>query len=147
MTTTFAHAVAAILWAALAYYASELIKPYFPEGRNLSLFSEFNAFMGLIVGWRVAGSRAGSGWNASISYGFTTTFFLVLWALFFQCVGEMIRLAFRKRYDGAVEAVVSVFELMLEYGILMFKQDVILTLVIGGIIAGIVTEFFARRTS
>lgn len=142
---TAAKLIAAILWAALAWYTSQLIKPLFPEGSDLGLFAEVNAAIGLVIGWQVAGSRAGGTWSAAISYGITATAALVLWCLFLHCFAEMVRLSLRRVYDGPVDALVGVFALMVENGRLMLDGQVIGTLVVGGIIAGILTEMAARR--
>jgi hypothetical protein len=142
---TAAKLVAAILFAALGWYVSELIKPLFPEERNVGRFSEVNAVIGLFVGWVVAGSRARTTWVNAVSYGLTATVALVFWGLLLQSFGEMIRMSLNKRYDGPAEAVIGVFSLMYEYGMMMAEVRVIVTLVVGGIVAGLVTEFFGRR--
>ncbi len=142
---TAAKVVAAILFAALAWVTSEMIKPLFPDERNVGRFSEVNAVIGLFVGWIVAGSRAKTTLANAVSYGLTATVALVFWSLLLQSFGEMIRFSLNKRYDGPAEAVIGVFSLMYEYGMLMAELHVIATLVIGGILAGLITEFFGRR--
>lgn len=136
--------VAAILYAGLAWWVSQMIEPLFPEGSDLGWFAEFNAAVGFVMGWTVAGKRAGGTWSAAISYGLTATAATVFWALFLHCFAEMIRKSMRRLYDGPFEALVDVFDLMFEYALLMAVQPVILTLVIGGIIAGLITESAAR---
>lgn len=146
MKTTFAHAFAAVLWAGLAWYTSELIKPLFPDEINLGYYSEFNAFVGLLMGWNIAGNAARTNWPAALSYGWTTTFFTVLVALFLQCFGQMIRNSYKRYYDNALEALTAVFELMIEFAPIMLDAEVIGTLVIGGALGGLATEFVARRS-
>jgi len=142
---TAAKLVAAILFAALGWYVSELIKPLFPEERNVGRFSEVNAVIGLFVGWVVAGSRARTTWVNAVSYGLTATVALVFWGLLLHSFGEMIRMSLNKRYDGPAEAVIGVFALMYDYGMMMAEVHVIVTLVVGGVVAGLVTEYFGRR--
>lgn len=142
---TAAKLVAAILFALLAWLTSELIKPLFPEERNVGWFSEVNALIGIFVGWRVAGSRARTTWTNAVSYGLTATAALVFWALFLQSFGEMVRMAFNRRYDGIAQAVIGVFELMRDHGVMMLEAPIIITLLVGGVLAGLVTEFFGRR--
>ncbi|EET47594.1 tellurite resistance protein [Thalassobium sp. R2A62] len=72
---------------------------------------------------------------------------MVFWCVFLQCFGEMIRLSLRKQYDGPTEAVVGMFELMAKYGQILLDQQVVITLVVGSIVGGFVTEFFGRRYS
>ena len=144
---TFGRLTGAVLYGALAWYVTLLIVPLFPEGVNLGLFQEVNTFFGLLAGWMVAGPRAGSGYNASISYGLTATVAMVVMALFFNSFVVMIEQSLRRRYDGAGEAVTDVFGMFVEHGAMMATQDIIVTLLVGGIGAGLVTEFFGRRFS
>ena len=136
--------VAAILWAALAWIVSMQIVPLFPEGTDVGWFAEINAGIGFFVGWTVAGKRAGGTWSAAISYGLTATVATVFWGLFLHCFALMVRQSLRRIYDGPMEALVDVFELMSENAQLMAVQPVLLTLLIGGIFAGLVTEAAAR---
>lgn len=144
---TFGRLVGAVLFGALAWYTTLLIIPLFPEGTNLGLFQEVNTFFGLFAGWKVAGSRAGTGYIASFSYGLTALISMVVMALFFNSFFVMIEFSLRKRYDGAGEAVTHVFELFIEHGLLMATPEIIGTLLVGGLAAGLVTEFFGRRFS
>ncbi len=142
---TAAKLLAGIAWAVLAWLASERIKPYFPEGVNLGRFSEVNAVLGLLVGWKMAGPRVGRGWSAAVSNGLTTTLALVVTGVFLQSFVQMVRFSLRRKYDGPVEALVDVFRLMVEYLALMARTDVIVTLVVGGLAAGLAIEWAGRR--
>lgn len=137
--------VAAILWGAMAWYVSELVKPSFPEGTSFGRFSEYNILIGAVVGWVVAGSRVGKGYVAAVGYGVTATVALMFWGLFIYSFVEMIKRSLRKLYDGATEAVISVFELGIEYAKLVATQEVLVTLAVAAVIAGIITEYFGRR--
>ena len=142
---TAGKAAAAVLYAALIWYASQLIKPLFPEGADTGLFAEVNAAIALVLGWRIAGSRAGTGWNASISYGLTTVVAITFSALFLQCFAEMVRDSLKRRYDGPMEAIADVFEKMFGYFMMMATPEVLGTLLVGGIVAGLVTELVGRN--
>jgi hypothetical protein len=142
---TAAKLVAGFAWAVLAWLASERIKPYFPEGMNLGRFSEVNAALGVLIGWKMAGPRAGFGWFAAVSNGLTTTLALLVTGVFIHSFVEMVRLSLRRLYEGPVEALVDVFRLMVEYLALMARSDVIMTLVAGGIFAGLAVEWAGRR--
>lgn len=144
---TFGRLVGAILFGALAWYTTLLIIPLFPEETNLGLFQEVNTCLGLFAGWTVAGSRAGTGYVASLSYGLTALISLVVMGLFFNSFFVMIEFSLRKRYDGAGEAITHVFELFIEHGLMMATPEIIGTLLIGGLAGGLVTEFFGRRYS
>lgn len=142
---TFARLVAAFLLAGLAWYVSELIRPLFPEEQDIGWFTQFNTAVGVVVGWRVLGSRATGSITNAIGNGLTGAVALLVSALFLQCVGEMIRLSYNKQYDTAPEAVVGVFELMIEYGQMLSTIEVWGTLLIGGIVAGFITEAASHK--
>ena len=144
---TMGRMIGAIMFGALAWYVSILIVPQFPEGANLGLFQEVNTFFGLFVGWTIAGPRAGGGYAAGISYGITAMVAMVVMALFFNSSVVIIEQSLRKRYKGPGEAVTDVFAMFIDNGILMSTSEVIATLLIGGVVAGLVTEFFGRRFS
>ena len=142
---TMGRLVGAIFFGALAWYTSLLIIPLFPEGKNLGLFQEVNTVFGLIAGWTVAGPRAGLGYVAAFSYGLTALVAMVVMALFFNSSVVMVEQSLRKRYDGPGEAVTDVFQMFVEHGAMMGTPEIIGTLLIGGIVGGLVTEFFGRR--
>ncbi len=143
---TAAKLVAGIMWALLAWFASNLIKPYFPEGMDLGYFAEVNAALGLVLGWTMAGPRANlGGWSAAISYGVTTTVALVVVGVFLHSFAEMVRLSLSRRYEGPIEGLVAVFGMMVDYFVLMAKRDVMVFLAVGAVVAGLVTEWAGRR--
>ncbi|MEM8591086.1 MAG: TrgA family protein [Pseudomonadota bacterium] len=142
---TIGKVAAAIAFAAAAYYVSTLIQPIYENERPLPNLPYWNAFFGLIVGWRVAGKRAGTGVNAMIGYAITTTIALVFTCLFFNCAAEMIRLSTRGQYDGPAEGIIAIVELMLEFGSEVATVEVIVATTVCGFAAAIVTEFFGRR--
>jgi hypothetical protein len=144
---TMGRLVGAILFAGLAWYTSLLIIPLFPVGTNLGLFQEVNTFFGLIAGWTVAGPRAGLGYVAAFSYVLTALVAMVVMALFFNSSVVMVEQSLRKRYDGPGEAVTDVFQMFVDHAIMMATPEIIGTLLIGGIVGGLVTEFFGRRFS
>lgn len=142
---SFSRLVGAVLLAALAWYVSELIKPLFPEERDVGWFTQVNAAFGLLVGWKWMGARALGTISNAIGNGLTSAVMLLVSALFFQCVSEMIRLSYNKQYDTAPDAVVGIFELMVEYGQMLSTVEVWGTLLIGGVAAGFVVEAVARK--
>ena len=144
---TMGRLVGAILFAGLAWYTSLLIIPLFPVGTNLGLVQEVNTFFGLIAGWTVAGPRAGLGYVAAFSYGLTALVAMVVMALFFNSSVVMVEQSLRKRYDGPGEALTDVFQMFVDHAIMMATPEIIGTLLIGGIVGGLVTEFFGQRFS
>ncbi len=142
---TAAKMVAALCIAALGYVASDTIRPLFPENTNFGMFNYVNTVVGFFCGWFVVGGRAGRGFAASISNGFTGAIALVLWGLFVQACNEMVARSIKRFYDSPFEAVAAIFEIGLEFGAKMLDPTVIVTLLVGGILAGMVTEIAAQR--
>ena len=137
--------VAAIMFAGLGALATYLIIPQFPEGTNFGWFMPGNALIGLLGGWIVAGSRSGHGHYNDVGYGLTAMVSMVAWGLLIYSSIEMVERSIRKMYDGPVDAVVSVFELGVDYLRVIASAELVIFLVLGGIICGLVTDFFAQR--
>lgn len=139
--------IAAITFLALAYFVSDLVKPYLPEGTPTGLLSPLNALLGLLMGWRIVGARAGGGYYAASGVGLTGIVATTFWCLLLWAGVEMITRATRMRYDGPVEALQDMLQLMMEYALLAAKPDVIGAALIGAILCAWVAEFFAQRWS
>ncbi|MEM6824503.1 MAG: TrgA family protein [Pseudomonadota bacterium] len=145
---TAAKLIGAVLFAALAYYVSDLVKVYLPlEGAGATLLSPVNAFFGAVMGWRIMGRHAGQGFMPAMGFGLTTIFAITFWALLIWSAYEMIKRAVRGRYDGPVEALLALSDLMLENAFLIVEAPVVAAAVIGSLLVALVTEFFARRWS
>lgn len=143
---TAAKLIAAVLFAALAYYVSEEVKFYLPgEGAGATWLSQVNAAFGAVMGWRIMGRFAGQGFMPAAGFGLTTIFAVTFWALLIWAGYEMIIRATRGRYDGPVDALQGMADLMIDYAILTMVPTIVGTAVIGSLVAGIVTEFCARR--
>lgn len=139
--------IGAILFAMLAYFITDLIKPLLPEGTKIGLFSPINAVIGLVMGWRVMGRGAGESYRRSFGYGFTTLAAIIFWSLITWSGYEMIRRSMRLYYDGPVEALQEMAALAVEYARLAAVQEVLIPAVVGTIFVSWLTEFFARRWS
>lgn len=144
---TAAKLVAAILFALLAWIASELAKPLFPEGSDLGRFSEWNALIGAVIGWFAAGGRARTTWANAVAYGITAAALTLGSALLIYSFLRMLRQSSRRVYEGPIEALLDVVRIML--GNLKFVADpvVLVTLILGGVVCGLVTEWVGRNYS
>ena len=136
---------AAISLAVLAFIVSGQIMPLFEEGKDFGYFTLVNMTIGAFVGWKVMGPRAGRGFTPGINNGVTGMAVMVFWGLFVQGCVEMVRLAMRNRYDGAFEAIVAIFEIGYEYAVMMAIPNILTTLAVGGIAAGMLTEFISGK--
>lgn len=142
---TAAKVIAALCLAALGYVASEFVKTLLPEIQNFGIFSEFNAALGLLVGWIVVGRRAGRGTKDAIANGLTGVAALIFWSLFINASNEMFQLSLKRRFSGPVEAFAAIFEIGIEYGQILINPLMIVTFLIGALITGYLSEFAARR--
>ena len=145
---TAAKLIAAILFAALAYYVSEQVKLVLPsEGAGATMLSPTNALFGAIMGWRVMGSNAGQGFVPATGFGLTTVFAATFWCILIWSAYEMIKRAMRGRFDGPIEALLGMSDLMLDYAALIVTPAVVGSAVIGSFICAMVVEFFSHRWS
>ena len=144
---TGARLMAAISLAVLAFILSGMVVPLMPESTDFGYFLPLNMVLGLLVGWRVMGRRAGRDITAAINNGLAGVFVLMLWAIFLQAANEMVRLALRNRYDDPFEAIVAVFQIGAEFGVMIATLPIGVALVVGAVIAGLLTEFAYNRWS
>ena len=135
---------AAVSLAVVAFVVSGQIMPLFPEGKDFGYFTLVNMIIGILVGWKVMGPRAGRGFTPGVNNGLTGVAVLVFWGLFVQGCYEMFRLAMRNRYDGPFEAVMGIFEIGYEYAVLIAQPNIIIALIVGAICSGLVTEYVSR---
>jgi hypothetical protein len=142
---TAARLIAAICLAMVGYIISKMIMPLMLEGTNFGYFVPLNMVLGLVVGWTVMGRRAGRGITAAINNGLTGIFVLMLWGLIVQSSYEMFRRAMRNRYDGPLEALAAIFEIGVEYSVMIATTQIGLTLLLASIVSGLATEYGKRR--
>lgn len=108
-------------------------------------FALINVVVGFLAGWRVLGSRVGGTFAAAAGHGLTAVAAATVAAWALHAAVEMVRLSLRKLYAGPVEALVAMFEIMLDKGRYLLGPDVLAALVGGGIVAGVVAEWTGRR--
>ncbi|QBY00675.1 TrgA family protein [Rhodophyticola sp. CCM32] len=141
---TAAKLVAALLFAGVGYGAAYLVTDTFPEGQLATYFPASIAGIGLWQGWYVMGGRAGHGYYAALGNGFRTSVQITFFGLLLFALREMFMRSASLRYDGPGEAVIATLELFLEYFWQMQTAPVLVTLTLGGALAGLLTEKAAR---
>lgn len=142
---TAAKLFAALAFAVLAFFVAEVLKPHMPPGTQFGNFSLYCVLIGVVAGWRVMGPSAGRGWWDSANAGIRTATVMALIALVIFSIYGMLILAFRRAYDGPMEAVVGIFGVGVDYFLQMLAWDVIAVLLVGGALAGMLAEWAARR--
>lgn len=142
---TAARLVVAILLAALGWILSELISPLMPDGTDFGSFNYINALLGVFVGWVTMGSRAGRGTVPGINNGLTGVMVLFFWGFAVHSSYSMFSLAMKNRYDGPLEAFTSIFLIASEFAVKIATAPVIVTAVVGAVVAGLLTEVAAKH--
>ncbi len=135
----------AILFGLFGWYMATLCVRFFPQEVAPDFFLPSFVAIGLIVGWRICGKRAGHGYNPAIGIGLTTSFAMGFWVLFVLGFAQMLENAFDMKYRGPMDSVVGVFAEMVNYGTMMFDIPLIVTLFAGGVICAWITEVFGQR--
>lgn len=142
---TASRLIAAVCLMVIAFIVSGMIMDNGDEGKDYGNFVYVNMILGLVCGWKVMGKRAGRGWTSAINNGLTGVAALVFWGLFVQGTYEMFRQAMRNRYGGPFESLQAIFTLSLDYGRQLMVPEILTTLAIGAVIAGLLTEEGWRR--
>ena len=142
---TAARLMGAISLSLVAYILSRMIMPLMPDGTDFSYFVLTNMALGLVAGWVVMGPRAGGDILAGIGNGLTGVFILVLWGLTAQAILEMLSRSLQRRYDGLGEAFLAVLNLGAEYFLVMATLPIAVAIIVGGAVAGILTNLAKAR--
>ena len=144
---TAAKLVAAVAFALLGVISALVYIPGLPEGAQIGWLREGSAVIGLLCGWFVMGRLTGRRYAESMSTGVRTSVTVVFWVLLVFSIYVMVQRSTKMLYDGPMEAVLAVFDLMLGYGRLMLTKELIGTVLLGGLFGGAVSEFAGRRWS
>jgi uncharacterized membrane protein len=131
----------------LAALAAHLFIPVLPEGTQIKMFRELSAVIGLFCGWFIMGRSTGRGMAEGLNRGLVTAVAVLFWCLLLFSIYFMIRKSTRMMYDGPMDAVLGVLELMLEYGSLLRYPATPAVLAVGGMLGGMLAEAVARRWS
>lgn len=135
----------AVIFAALGYVIAEAYAMNLPPGTAFPAFGAGLALLGLICGWRIVGAQARSGLVGALNGGLQTAVTMVFLGLFFFSTWQMILKSLRKMYDGPFEAVVGIFEMMVEYGSYAMTPRVLGLMIVGGFVCGWLTGMIGRR--
>lgn len=137
---------ASLTFAVMAYFAAGVFATYLPEGMPMGKLREVSCLVAMCVAWLTIGSQKPQGhYGLAFGVGLRTAAVITFAVTLIFSIYLMVRLAMRMRYDGPVDAVLGVFELMLEQAQMMGHVDFLLTLFGLGGLAGIVTEWTGRR--
>ena len=110
---------AAVAFALVAAQAAHLFIPALPEGTPPGWLREVSAAIGLLCGWWIMGNRVGKGYGEAAGSGILTSALSLFWVMLVFSIVTMVKRSMRMLYDGPMDAVIGVFDLMLDYGALL----------------------------
>ncbi|MBD3765107.1 MAG: TrgA family protein [Rhodobacterales bacterium] len=142
---TAAKLVAAIVFALVGWLAADAVARGLSQGTYTGLLREITAVIGLGVGWVVMGPLTGRGYGPAVGTGLRCSATVVFWALLAFASYEMLLRSTRARYDGPMEAVLAVIDLVIDRGQMVLAVPPLAVLVIGGALGGVLAEAAARR--
>lgn len=131
---------AVVGWVLANYYAMNM-----PDASSAGAMREAAAVVGAIVGWWVMGPAVGKGYVEAAGAGIKTAVVLAVAALFLLALREMLDNSIKMRYDGALEAILDVFQTMARRSRAVLSIGVFGTILLGGILGGLLTENAGRR--
>ena len=114
---------------------------------RIKMFRELSAVIGFFCGWFIMGRSTGRGMTEAVNRGLVTAVAVLFWCLLLFSIYFMVRKSTRMMYDGPMEAVLGIFEVMLEYGALLRHPATPLALLGGGVLGGVMAEWVSRRWS
>lgn len=142
---TGAKLMGALSFAVVGWLIANAYIPQMPEVEAVGFMREMVAAVGAIVGWRVMGSSVGKGYVAALGSGWKTVIVLVFFSLLMFGLYEMLLDSVKMRYAGPGEAIIDVFNKMMVRSRALLSWGCLGAAVIGGGIAGMLTENASRR--
>jgi hypothetical protein len=142
---TAAKLVAGILFFLIGWQAAKFTLLTFPPEMAATFFPLTIGLIGFWQGWTVSGTRAGQGFRAALGNGMRCGVQVAFFGLLLFALRTMFQRSANLRYDSPGEATIATIELFIEY----FQQTLEIphiwgTLLIGGAIAGLLTEAIGR---
>lgn len=131
---------AVVGWILANYYALNM-----PDAVAVGPIREGAALVGVLIGWSVMGNSAGKGYVEAAGAGIKTAVLLAVVALFLLALSEMLENSVKQRYEDAMEAIMDVLQTMVKRSHALLSLGVFGTILLGGIVGGILTENAGRR--
>lgn len=142
---TGAKLIAAISFAVVGWVLANYYAQNMPDASAAGPIREGAAVVGAFVGWMVMGPSVGKSYVDAAGAGIKTAVVLAVVALFLLSLREMIDNSVKMRYDGALDAIVDVFQTMAKRSEALLSLGVFGTILLGGIIGGVLSENAGRR--
>lgn len=139
--------VAALCLGILGAVVAELVKVVILReiSMNFGYFTPVSAGLGLFVGWKFLGARAGGTVTDAINNGITSVVALLFLGLFVFGTTEMLDQALRNAYSEPMEALRGIIQIAIDYARYLLDVNVIAALVIGALLSGLLAELAHRH--
>ncbi|PCD75729.1 TrgA family protein [Pseudothioclava arenosa] len=132
--------------AATGYLAGAAIVPLLPQAmKGAAILPVVAASFGLLIGWRVIGRFPGKTMREAVLTGLKAASFVLIWAMIYLGLVQMLRQAMRNRYDSVTEAVVDILNQGLQFAIMAAHPMVLGSLLVGGALSGMVALWGHRK--
>lgn len=142
---TAAKLVAAIILAITGYFTVQAVYPFLKEGQPDNWLLPVSVVVPIICAWRTTGRLVGKSYWAAANSGIYGLCVSVFFVVFTFAASEMLTLSMRKRYDGPMEAIVSMFGIWVEMAQRLLHVPVLIVLISGGVLAGLAAEWAHRK--
>jgi hypothetical protein len=142
---TGAKLMAAVCFAVVGFVLANYYAMTMPDASSVGPIREGAAVVGAFIGWSVMGSSTGKGYVEAAGAGVKTAVILVVVALFLLALREMLENSMKMRYDTALDAILDVFQTMAIRARGLLSLGVFATVLVGGIVGGLLTENAGRR--
>lgn len=116
-----------------------------PDTTGFGYFNFVNALLGMLVGWFHLGQRVGRGWLSAAGHGLTSAAVLLVVGILVQGGYEMVQRSLKRFYSGFFEAIGAIFSISADYALIIMAGPFLVTALIGGVLAGLLTEAANRR--
>ena len=131
---------AVVGWVLANYYAQNM-----PDAAAVGPIRGGAALLGVLIGWTVMGNSTGKGYVEAAGSGIKTAVLLAVVALFLLALSEMLENSVKMRYEDAMEAIMDIMQTMVKRSQALLSLGVFGTILLGGIVGGILTENAGRR--
>jgi len=142
---TSGKAVSGFCFAGVAYASAGFYQMQLPEVQRGEWISPIAALIGFAVGWQILGDQLNCDLRTAARRGVMTAFWLFVWAVILFSSAEMVKRAMERRSPNPGEAIGRVFGIMIEFASNALDAKVIASLVLGGVVSGVLAELANRR--
>lgn len=141
---TAARLTAAIAFAIVGYFIFTTMVPLYGEDVVPSYLLPLSVAVGLWAGWVLCGANAHT-IPKGVGTGITAVLAQAFWILLIISFVKMIDRSIRKRYDGPIEAISDVFQLMYDDLLRFGTVEMGTVLLVGGLAAGIASGYMGKK--